>query len=145
MKKLLLVVLALRLVLGVAAAAAAVVSGGASAQVPAPQAAQGASPQHWCDFVLAGMDATSDGSVLMGYNNDWSANSCTYVRVIPAPDPAKHQFVQLVNMGDCVEGGINEHQLAACHGVATDTSKAVSDADPYPELQRGLAAARLDI
>jgi len=133
MKKLLLVVLALCLVLAVAAAAVAVVSGGASPQAPAPLAAKAAAPEHWCNFVLAGKDATADGSVLMGYNNDWSANNFTYVRVIPAPDPTKYQFVQLLTKGDCVEGGINEHQLAACYGVATDTSKAVSDADPYPE------------
>jgi dipeptidase len=84
-----------------------------------------------CNFVVAGKDATADGSVLMGYNNDWSANNFSYLEVVPATDPEQHQFVQILTKGDWPEGGINEHQLSACYGVATDIAPAVEAADPY--------------
>lgn len=130
MKKLLLVVMGLCLVLSVAVGAA-VANRGATATKPGASAGQTVARDHWCNFVLAGKDATADGSVLMGYNNDWSANNFMYVHVVPAPDPSKYQFVQLLTKGDTVEGGINEHQLGVCYGVATDIAKAVSNADSY--------------
>ncbi|HEY5386524.1 MAG TPA: C69 family dipeptidase [Thermoleophilia bacterium] len=131
MKKLLLVVLGLCLVLAVAASAAAVVSGGASSPPSAPLAAQAASPQHWCNFVLAGKNATADGSVMMGYNNDWSANNYQYLQVVPAPDASTYRFVKILTMGGIQEGGINERQLSVNYGAFTDLDKAVLAADPY--------------
>jgi dipeptidase len=131
MKKLLLVVLGLCLVLAVAASAAAVVSGGASSPPAAPLAAQAASPQHWCNFVLAGKNATADGSVMMGYNNDWSANNYQYLQVVPAPDASTYRFVKILTMGGIQEGGINERQLSVNYGAFTDLDKAVLAADHY--------------
>ena len=86
-----------------------------------------------CCYVVAGKNATADGSVLMGYNNDWSAGNHTYLRVIPAPNPSQYQYVEILTKGDWPEGGINEHQLSACYGVATDIAKVVEQADPYVE------------
>ena len=40
-----------------------------------------------CTFVVAGRHATADGSVLMGYNNDWSADNFAYLKVASPPDP----------------------------------------------------------
>jgi dipeptidase len=114
MKRLLLVLAALAFVL-LGAAGTALAATGKSA----------------CNYVVAGKDATADGSVLMGYNNDWSANNFTYLEIVPAPDPTKYQFVQILTKGNWPEGGINEHQLAACYGVATDIARVVEDADPY--------------
>ena len=78
MKKLLLV-LSLALLVALAAAAAAGLAGGRATSPPAAEAA--AQPvAHWCNFVMAGKDATADGSVMMGYNNDWSANNYQYLQ-----------------------------------------------------------------
>jgi dipeptidase len=120
--------------------AAAVPAAGAS--VPAAGGGHARVVSDDCNFVIAGKDATVDGSVLMGYNNDWAPGNYMYIRVIPAPDPTKYQFVQLLTKGDCVEGGINEHQLGVCYGVATDIAKKVSDADPY--LSNGWTGAMWD-
>ena len=79
MKKPLLVLLLILLVASVAAAAAGL-AGGRSASPPASSAQP---VQHWCNFVMAGKDATADGSVMMGYNNDWSANNYQYLQVVP--------------------------------------------------------------
>jgi len=111
-KLLLLVVLALMVTLLTAATAAA-------------------SPKHWCNFVLAGKNATVDGSVMMGYNNDWSANNYSYLQVVPAPDPSKYRFVKLLTFGGIQEGGINERQLGVNYGAFTDLDAAVKAADPY--------------
>ncbi len=131
MKKLLLVVLGLSLLLAAAASAVALVSGGASPQAPAPLAAQAAAPEHWCNFVLAGKNATADGSVMMGYNNDWSATNYSYLQVVPAPDPTKYRFVKILTKGGIQEGGINERQLGVNYGAFTGLDAAVLAADPY--------------
>ena len=131
MKKLSLVALGLCLLLAVAAFTAAVVSGGARPQAPAPLAAQAAAPEHWCNFVLAGKNATADGSVMMGYNNDWSANNYAYLQVVPAPDASTYRFVKILTMGGVQEGGVNERQLGVNYGAFTDLDPAVLAADPY--------------
>jgi dipeptidase len=94
-------------------------------------AVQAAKSNDDCNFIVAGKDATADGSVLMGYNNDWNANNNTYLKVIPTPDPSMYQYVQVLTKGDWPEGGVNEHQLSVCYGVATDIAKSVETADPY--------------
>jgi len=126
--------LVLFLVLLVVAAAAAVGLAGGRA---APPPAAAASPHtHWCNFVLAGKSATADGSVLMGYNNDWSATNYTYLKVVPG-DATHYRFVELLTKGDCEEGGVNVHQLAALYGTATDLDPAVLAADPYVKKGHG--------
>lgn len=122
-------VLVLLLVLLVVAAAgvAAALSGGPGT---APPAASGRAVTHWCNFVLAGKDATADGSVLMGYNNDWSANNYQYLQVIPG-DATRYQYVKLLTLGSIPEGGINVHQFGVNYGTFTDLDPAVLAADPY--------------
>ena len=118
------------LVLLVAALAAAAAALGGAGSAPAARAGAQKPVTHWCNFVLAGKNATADGSVLMGYNNDWSANNDAYLQVVPG-DATHYQFVELLTKGDTEEGGVNVHQLAALYGTATDLDPAVLAADPY--------------
>jgi len=127
-------VLILVLLVAVLVAAAAALGGAGSAQ--GARAGAQASVTHWCNFVLAGKNATADGSVLMGYNNDWSANNDAYLQVVPG-DATHYQFVELLTKGDCEEGGVNVHQLAALYGTATDLDPAVLAADPYVKKGHG--------
>jgi dipeptidase len=126
----------MRRVLFIACLAAALIGAAVwagTAFTAAPPAARSAAPapvQHWCNFVLAGKSATADGSVLMGYNNDWSANNYVYMQVVPG-DATHYQFVRLLTWGGVVEGGINTHKLGALYGTATDLDPAVLAADPY--------------
>ena len=74
-----------------------------------PQAQAGpAATTHWCNFVLAGKNATADGSVLMGYNNDWSANNYVYLQAVPG-DATHIQVRQAVHVGRRARG---RHQRA---------------------------------
>ena len=126
---LLLVLLAL-----LAAGAALAVRGpaGTTAATGASQAVPAGSPHQRCMFVLAGKRATADGSVLMSYNNDWTAN--TWTEVVPVPATATtYGYVKLNAAGNYPEGGINTHQFAACYGAATDLNPIVEAADPYPK------------
>jgi dipeptidase len=97
----------------------------------AASAAPSAKTHDDCNFIVAGKDATADGSVLMGYNNDWDVTNYTYLKVIPSPGSGLHQYVQVLTEGDWPEGGINDHQLSVCYGVATDIAAKVEKADPY--------------
>ena len=102
-----------------------------AAGAPAPAApAPAKATTHWRNIVLAGKSATADGSVLMGYNNDWSASNYAYLQVVPG-DATHYQFVKLLTMGGVAEGGINVHQLGALYGTATTLDKTVLAADPY--------------
>ncbi len=121
-------VLILLLLVAVLAAAAAGLGG--AGRTPAAQAGPAAATSHWCNFVLAGKNATADGSVLMGYNNDWSANNYVYLQAVPG-DATHNKYVKLYTWGGVPEGGINEHQLGALYGTATDLDKSVLAADPY--------------
>jgi len=121
-------VLVLVLVVAVAAGAAAALGGAGKA--PAAQAGPAKAASHWCNFVLAGKNATADGSVLMGYNNDWSANNYVYLQAVPG-DATHNKYVKLYTWGGVPEGGINEHQLGALYGTATTLDKTVLAADPY--------------
>ena len=118
------------LVLIVAVLAAAAAGLGGAGKTPAAQAGPAAATAHWCNFVLAGKNATADGSVLMGYNNDWSANNYVYLQAVPG-DATHNKYVKLYTWGGVPEGGINEHQLGALYGTATDLDKSVLAADPY--------------
>ena len=118
------------LVLVVAVAAGAAVALGGAGKAPAAQAGPAKAASHWCNFVLAGKNATADGSVLMGYNNDWSANNYVYLQAVPG-DATHNKYVKLYTWGGVPEGGINEHQLGALYGTATTLDKTVLAADPY--------------
>ena len=101
-----------------------------AAGAPAPAApAPAKATTHWRNIVLAGKSATADGSVLMGYNNDWSASNYAYLQVVPG-DATHYLFVKLLTMGGVAEGGINVHQLGALYGTATTLDKTVLAADP---------------
>jgi dipeptidase len=126
MRKSLLVLFLVLLV--VAAAAAAVGLAGGRAAPPPAAAAQPV--VHWCNFVMAGKNATTDGSVMMGYNNDWSASNYNYLQVVPG-DATHYQYVKLLTFGAIPEGGINVKQLGVNYGTATDLDKSVLAADPY--------------
>ena len=119
------VLLLLLLVVVVAAAGL-----GGAATAPPAQAGAAASSSHWCNFILAGKDATADGSVLMGYNNDWSVNNYVYMQVVPG-DATHNQYVRLLTWGGVPEGGINVHQLGVNYGTATTLDAAVLAADPF--------------
>ena len=108
-----------------------------------PQAQAGpAATTHWCNFVLAGKDATADGSVMMGYNNDWSANNYQYLQVIPG-DATHYQYVKLLTLGSIPEGGINVKQLGVNYGTFTDLDPSVLAADPY--VRKGYGGELWDI
>jgi dipeptidase len=138
-KPLLRMLLILVLLLAVVAAAAGL--GGAGA-APTAQAGPAKVTTHWCNFVLAGKDATADGSVLMGYNNDWSANNYQYLQVVPG-DATHYQYVKLLTFGAIPEGGINVKQLGVNYGTFTDLDKSVLAADPY--VKKGYGGELWDI
>ena len=108
---------------------------------PAPAPAVGA-PQHWCNFVMAGKDATADGSVMMGYNNDWSANNYQYLEIVPG-DATHYQYVKLLTLGSIPEGGVNVKQLGVNYGTFTDLDPSVLAADPY--VKKGYGGELWDI
>jgi dipeptidase len=89
-----------------------------------------ASSHHWCNYVLAGKDATTDGSVLMAYNNDWAPNNYTYLQVVPG-DATHYRYVRILTLGACPEGGLNVKQLGVNFGTATTLDSAVLAADPF--------------
>jgi len=128
-----LLLLALLALLAAGAAAAwhgsAASPGGSAAASPAVAAG---SPHQRCMFVLAGKRATADGSVLMSYNNDWTANTWTEIHIVPATG-STYGYVKLNAAGNYPEGGINSRQFAACYGVATALNPLVEAADPYPK------------
>ena len=128
MRKPLLVLLVVLLVVLAAGAAVGLAGGKAAAPAAAPAAAQPV--QHWCNYVLAGKNATTDGSVLMGYNNDWAPNNYTYLQVVPG-DATHYQYVRVLTLGSVPEGGINVKQLGVNFGTATTLDSAVLAADPF--------------
>ncbi|HVN21758.1 MAG TPA: C69 family dipeptidase [Dongiaceae bacterium] len=99
-----------------------------------------------CTYFVAGKDATADGSVMMGYNNDWDANNDLIVRVVPgAADGSTYRYVRIITAlgGETPEGGINEHQLGFLFGAATTVKQQVSDADPF--IDSGYGAELWDL
>jgi len=90
-----------------------------------------------CFFVAAGSDATADGSILLGYSNDWSANNWMAMRKVSARGASRHGFLQFRTKVASAEGGLNEHQLGLIFGAETDIDEAVLAADPYPKSGYG--------
>lgn len=109
-----------------------------------------------CMFVVAGRDATADGSVLMAYNNDYYGNNAVRVEGVPRkmhkrgdtftlyggqsiPQPrmtykyTKLELHYLPTQAKNVftEGGINEHQVGVLYGSwASAYTPQVAAADP---------------
>ncbi len=128
MKRRLIIAAGLCALLAVAVLAAVAMGGAGQPVTQGSTSAPDARQQ--CNFVLAGKDATADGSVMMAYNNDWSANNSVYLKVVPATSTT-YRFVKIMCVGDIQEGGINEHQFAVNYGAFTDLDDSVLDADPY--------------
>ena len=128
MKTRLTTVVLLCVVLAVAVLAAVAVGGGGAP--PAEGSASATLARQQCNFILAGKDATADGSVMMAYNNDWSPYNAPYFEVVPATDTT-YRFVKILCIGDIEEGGVNEHQFAVNYGTFTDLDPSVLAADPY--------------
>jgi dipeptidase len=134
MKKLLLVALLVAAVCALAVGVGVGAAGRSAARaVPAGAAT---APNANCNFVLVGKNASADGSVLMGYNNDWSTSNYNYLQVVPG-DATHYQFVKLLTFGGIAEGGINVKQLGVNYGTATTLDKAVLAADPYVRKGNG--------
>ena len=142
MKRLPIVLVGLCLALFAAVGSAVVAHGATAARPAAAAAVHTVARDHWCNFVLAGKNATADGSVMMSYNNDWSAGNYQYLQVVPA-DPATYRFVRILTMGGVPEGGINEYQLGVNYGTATDLDPAVLAADPY--VKKGYGGETWDL
>ena len=100
-----------------------------AAGAPAPAApAPAKATTHWRNIVLAGKSATADGSVLMGYNNDWSASNYAYLQVVPG-DATHFQYVKLLTMGGVAEGGFHTPVARGQQGANSEqarTPRAVS-------------------
>ncbi len=93
-------------------------------------AVAGASREDSCYFVVAGPEATVDGSLLMGYTNDWAANNWMSLKTVAA-GRTTHRFLKFRAKAASAEGGINDAQLGICFGTATDIDGTVLAADPY--------------
>jgi dipeptidase len=102
----------------------------AAAAMAGPAAAGGA--ERRCFFVVAGKAATADGSVLMGYSNDWGAFNWMAMRIVH-PQAGATRFIKFFTKEASAEGGINDHQLGLLFGAETDLDTAVKAADPYIE------------
>jgi dipeptidase len=85
-----------------------------------------------CFFIVAGKDATADGSVMLGYANDWSSSTWMSMRV-KRSGAAGLGFLKYRTRVATSAGGVNERQLTAIFGAETDLDPAVLAADPYPE------------
>lgn len=109
-----------------------------------------------CMFIVAGKNATEDGSVLMAYNNDYSGNNALRIEVIPRekhqlgdffnliagqkiPQPSEtYAYKRFVNHWEPTaekntfcEGGINEYQVGVLFGTwARSYNTGIEEADP---------------
>lgn len=112
-----------------------------------------------CFMILAGKDATSDGSVLVAHNNDLTGAEASLVEKLEAADhaaectvsfpsglsipQAAHTYAMLVLKihkgfaeGDAI--AINEHQVAIGGGVALGSDRNAKAAAADPLIERGL-------
>lgn len=83
-----------------------------------------------CFFVVAGKDATADGSILLGYANDWASTNWMSMQVMRHGD-AGAGFLKFRTSVASAAGGVNEHQLSVIFGAETDIADVVLEADPY--------------
>jgi len=102
-------------------------------------------------MLLVGKNATSDGSVLMAYSNDWDGRGASHVIVVPRKKHKPGDTCRLSNgeeipqpeityayLGNellwtdfpTFENGINEYQVAICFGTAVRTSDKAKKVDP---------------
>lgn len=106
-----------------------------------------------CTMILAGKDATADGSVLLAHNNDLSGNIAAMIQIIPASKSPAGEVITLKNglripqaartyrmlMMNCFYGfsegdavAVNEFQVAIAGGVALkgDLNLKAQEGDP---------------
>ena len=134
MKRVLLIVVLLALVAGaVAGAAAFTAAPPPSNPAPAAVAAPATAPNANCNFVLVGKNASADGSVLMGYNNDWSATTTTTCRSCPAT--RRTTSTSSCSPSAASRGRHQRQAVRRLYGTATTLDKTVLAADPY--VQQG--------
>jgi dipeptidase len=98
--------------------------------LPAAAIAGGHTRHDRCFFIVAGKDATADGSVMLGYANDWDSLTWMSMRVKPA-GAGGAGFLKFRTKAATSAGGVNEHQLSVIFGAETDLAPAVLQADPY--------------
>ena len=106
-----------------------------------------------CTMILAGKDATADGSVLLAHNNDLPGNIASLIQIIPGQKHEPGEIIIFKNglkipqvaqtfrmlMMNCFYGfsegdavAINEYQVAIAGGVALkgDQNRKAQEADP---------------
>ena len=104
-----------------------------------------------CTMILAGKQATVDGSVLMSYSNDWDGKGASHVIFVPRVQNKPGDVSRLSNGAEIpqtnisysyignelfwtdhatFENGINEHQVAICFGTAVQVSPKAEEVDP---------------
>jgi dipeptidase len=87
-------------------------------------------PASACSFIVAGPGATSDGSVLVGYNNDRSVDNWATLRSVAA-GKGTHRYLKLRVHWAPTEGGMNDEQLAIPYRTATFIDRSVLAVDPF--------------
>jgi len=104
--------------------------------VPLAGASHGRSDR--CFFIAAGKDATVDGSVMLGYANDWDSQTWMSMSVVRASE-AGSGFLKFRTKAAAAAGGVNDHQVSVIFGAETDLDPAVLRADPYTDSGWGFA------
>ena len=86
-----------------------------------------------CFYTVVGRGASTNGAVLMSYNNDWNQGNDLLVKVVPATATTYRYVKLLTKVGnEMPEGGINEYQVGFLFGVYNYIDAKVTHEDPFP-------------
>lgn len=133
-----------------------------AAEAPSAGAALPDSERQECYMLLVGKEASSDGSVLLGHNNDLEGNEASMIEKIPGKKHALGDVVAFLSgltipqaketcewmvlriysgfgTGDAV--GINEYGVAIAGGVALGEDRSLKSAEADPLVKKGLSGA----